>query len=171
MPNFAERLLARWPLRGSRQEPSEENTSVSASVGPPPAVTFWSNMAARDVDAAFSVVADEAQVNIIPAGIVGSADDGRRFFRETVAAFPDVEFFVRRTFTGIDGVTVTELSMEGTQAGDYLGVRNQEKHIDVDQVWLLQGRGGRISSITGYWCQNQLYRRLAVKRLDQVSIV
>lgn len=137
----------------------------------PPAAVFWSGLADRDVDAAFSVVADDAVVHIVPAGILGAAADGRAFFADTVAAFPDVEFFVRRSFTGSDGVTVTELSMEGTQAGDYLGVLNQEKHIDVDQVWLLASRDGRISSITGYWCQNQLYRRLAVKRLDQVAIV
>ena len=54
---------------------------------------------------------------------------------------------------------------------EVFAVLNQEKHIDVDQVWLLASRDGRISSITGYWCQNQLYRRLAVKRLDQVAIV
>lgn len=139
--------------------------------GPPPAVEFWSKLAARDVASAFSLVADDADVTIVPAGIVGTSRDGRRFFEETVAAFPDVEFFVKSSFTGTDGVTVTEVAMEGTQSGDYLGVVNQEKHIDIDQVWLLHDDGGRIRSITAYWCQNQLYRRLAVKRLDQVAII
>ncbi|GEL26532.1 hypothetical protein PSU4_54860 [Pseudonocardia sulfidoxydans NBRC 16205] len=136
-----------------------------------PAAVFWSSLAERDVDGAFSVVPDDAEVNIVPLGILGAAPEGRKFFVDTIEAFPDVEFFVRKSFTGDDGVTVSELSMEGTQAGDYLGVVNQEKHIDVDQVWLLKSEHGRITSITGYWCQNQLYRRLAVKRLDQVAII
>ncbi|TCK26755.1 ester cyclase [Pseudonocardia endophytica] len=139
--------------------------------GRPPAAEFWAGLADRDVAAAFSVVADDAEVTIIPAGVVGTSDAGRRFFEDTVSAFPDVEFFVKNSFTGTDGVTVTEVSMEGTQAGDYLGVINQEKHIDVDQVWLVHDDGNQVRSITGYWCQNQLYRRLAVKRLDQVAII
>lgn len=175
MPKFAERLRARWhhrvPDQESNEDLREEGNSVSESIDRAPAAVFWSGLVGRDVDAAFSVVADDAEVRIVPAGILGSAVEGRAFFANTVAAFPDVEFFVKKSFTGVDGVTVTELSMEGTQAGDYLGVVNQEKHIDVDQVWLLTNRDGQISSITGYWCQNQLYRRLAVKRLDQVAII
>jgi hypothetical protein len=31
--------------------------------------------------------------------------------------------------------------------------------------------GESISAVTVYWCQNQLLRRLAVKRTDQVAIV
>lgn len=175
MPKFAERLRTRWLHRGFSQKSNEDLREESSSVSVPadrnPAAVFWSGIADRDVDAAFSVVADDAKINIVPAGILGSTVEGRAFFANTVAAFPDVEFFVKKSFDGTNGVTVTELSMEGTQAGDYLGVVNQEKHIDVDQVWLLVNRNGLISSITGYWCQNQLYRRLAVKRLDQVAIV
>lgn len=144
---------------------------MTASDGRPPATVFWSSLADRDVATAFSVVADDAYVNIIPAGIRGTATEGRQFFEATLAAFPDLHLAVKSSFTGSDGVTVTELSMEGTQTGEYLGVLNQEKHIDIDQVWLLKSHDGRISAIKGYWCQNQLYRRLAVKRLDHVAIV
>lgn len=151
--------------------PHEEHTSVTASDSRPPATVFWSSLAERDVAAAFAVVADDARVDIVPAGILGTAVAGRRFFEATLAAFPDLQLLVKKSFTGTDGVTVTELSMEGTQAADYLGVINQEKHIDVDQVWLLENHDGRITAITGYWCQNQLYRRLAVKRLDHVAII
>lgn len=142
-----------------------------ASDDRPPATVFWSSLTDGDVRAAFSVVADDAEVTITAAGILGTAAEGRQFFESTLAAFPDLRFTVKKSFTGTDGVTVTELSMEGTQAGEYLGVLNQEKHLDIDQVWLLKSHEGRISAITGYWCQNQLYRRLAVKRLDHVAIV
>jgi hypothetical protein len=36
---------------------------------------------------------------------------------------------------------------------------------------LLRAENGTVRSITGYWDQNMLYRRLAVKRLDQVALV
>ncbi|WP_432828829.1 nuclear transport factor 2 family protein [Dactylosporangium sp. CA-092794] len=135
------------------------------------AQAFWSSLNERDIDSAFANVAEAAQVTITPAGILGSRQHARAFFEHTIHAFPDVRFNVGKSFTTRDGVTVTELSMEGTQGAEYLGVINQEKHCDVDQVWLLETRDGLIRAITGYWCQNQLYRRLAVKRLDQVALV
>ena len=30
--------------------------------------------------------------------------------------------------------------------------------------------GGLITGVTAYWCQAQLYRRLAVKRYDEIAI-
>ena len=30
--------------------------------------------------------------------------------------------------------------------------------------------GGVITGVTAYWCQQQLYRRLAVKRFDAIAI-
>jgi ketosteroid isomerase-like protein len=68
-------------------------------------------------------------------------------------------------------VVVLEVTMEGTQATDFLGIVNQEKHVDVDQAWMVWVREGRVRGLRAYWCQNQLYRRLAVKRLDRVSIL
>jgi len=137
-----------------------------------PAAFFWKAIRDGDVDRAFSVVADDATISILPAGIQDSAKtQGREFFESTVKAFPDLMLTVNQAFTGNDGVVVIELTMEGTQAADYLGVVNQEKHLDVDQAWLMKTANGTIQSISGYWCQNQLYRRLAVKRTDQVAIV
>jgi steroid delta-isomerase-like uncharacterized protein len=132
---------------------------------------FWRAIADGDVDAAFSLVADDAKVEIPPAGISGTAKEGRDFFAATVTAFPDLLLTTKRSFTGSDGATVTELKLEGTQAADYLGAINQEKHLDIDQAWLLRTENGTVRSITGYWDQNMLYRRLAVKRLDQVALV
>ena len=45
---------------------------------------------------------------------------------------------------------------EGTQAADYAGAINQEKHLDIDQAWRFVVSGGLIAGVTGYWCQAQL---------------
>lgn len=136
------------------------------------AAQFWRAIGDGDVDSAFALVADDAEVRIVPAGINGTAaKEGREFFTATLTAFPDLLLSVKKSFTGSDGVHVTELKLEGTQAAEYLGAINQEKHLDIDQVWLLRTEDGLVRSITGYWDQQMLYRRLAVKRLDQVALV
>ena len=149
------------PTTGSQTESQHDD----------PVAQFWQAIADGDVDTAFAQVADDARVEILPAGIAGTANEGREFFTATVMAFPDLLITIKKSFTGSDGTTVTELKLEGTQAADYLGAINQEKHLDIDQVWLLRTENGTVRSITGYWDQNMLYRRLAVKRLDQVALV
>ena len=135
-----------------------------------PVAEFWRAIGDGAVDAAFALVAGDAEVKIPPAGILGTAGEGREFFAATVAAFPDLLLTIKKSFTCTDGVTVTELRLAGTQAADYLGAVNQERRLDIDQAWLLRVEDGVIRSITGYWDQNMLYRRLAVRRLDQVAI-
>lgn len=133
---------------------------------------FLRAFAARDIDGALALLAPDAQVEIPAAGVLGTAaQQGREFIAATITAFPDLRLTVRKSFTGTDGTVVAEVTMEGTQAAGYLGVINQEKHLDLDQVWVLTVAEGRITGLKAYWCQNQLYRRLAVKRLDQLSIV
>ncbi len=135
------------------------------------AATFWAAIRDGNVDGAMELVSSEATIDLLPANVKGGKDDVRGFFIATVTAFPDLLLTIKNHFRGTDGTAVTEMKMEGTQAADYLGVVNQEKHIDLDQVWMLGTSDGRITSIRGFWDQNILYRRLAVKRLDAVSIV
>ena len=107
---------------------------------------------------------------MLPAGIAGTAAvEGRAFAEELVAALPDLRIPIR-TLTGTDDLAVVEVTMDGTQAADLLGIDNQEKHLDVEQAWMFWARDGVITGIKAYWCQNQLYRRLAVKRLDRIAI-
>ena len=123
-----------------------------------------------DLAGAFRAVSPAAQVIIHPAGRAGGPETAQEFFREALAAFPDLLLTVtRRTACG-DGRVLIELIFEGTQAADFLGVINQEKHVDIEQAWLLATQDGKITEITGYWDQNKLYRRLAVKRLDRIAI-
>ena len=134
------------------------------------ALKFFERLSAHDVAGAAALVAPSAEVDIGPAGVKGMMSDaGRPFFAALLHAFPDLRMRVRRAM-GTDALAIVELTMDGTQAADFLGVVNQEKYVDVDQGWMLWSDDAKITRIRAYWCQNQLLRRLAVKRLDKISI-
>lgn len=131
---------------------------------------FVAALARGDVDDAFRVVSPTARVVIHPTAQTGGPDLVREFFWEAWGAFPDLMLTVTRRTACDDGRVLIELTFEGTQAADFLGAINQEKHLDIEQAWLLSTQDGLITAITGFWDQNKLYRRLAVKRLDRVAI-
>jgi hypothetical protein len=85
-----------------------------------------------------------------------------------VLAFPDLMITVSRVITTGDVVTAL-FKAEGTQSAGYAGAINQEKHLDIDQAWRFVTAGGLITAVDAYWCQAQLYRRLAVKRYDEIG--
>ncbi|HEX6553166.1 MAG TPA: ester cyclase [Ktedonobacteraceae bacterium] len=133
--------------------------------------TFFTRMDARDTNGALALVASHAGVNLVPLNLQGDAEKvARRYFEQLISAFPDLSVRVRRLFVANDGTAVAEVTIEGTQTADFFGIINQEKFMDLDQVWLLHVTDGAIDRIKAYWCQNQLYRRLGVKRLDHVTI-
>lgn len=135
------------------------------------AAAFLAKVGERDIEGALAHTTVDASIEMLPLGVKGLArQEGRAFFEELAAAFPDASLRVRRLFTGHDGTAVAEVTFDGTQAGEFLGVINQEKHVDLDEGWLLHVSDGRIDRIKIFWCQNQLYRRLAVRRLDHVNI-
>lgn len=124
-----------------------------------------------DVDAALSTVADDARVTVYPLQVVdGGKDVIGTLLQDVVRSFPDLLLKVRSVLE-LGRVVVAEVKIEGTQAADFLGVVNQEKHLDIDSAWRFTVTGEEITGIDVYWCQNQLYRRLAVKRTDQIAIV
>jgi hypothetical protein len=156
--------------RTRKPQPPEEDGTVDTT----PAQTVGAFLTAfqlRDVDAAMSIVDDVARVEVFALGLRdGGAAELRTLLAGTAGAFPDLRVTVRDVIeTG--QVVTAEFKVEGTQAADYLGVVNQEKHFDLDQAWRFTVTGDRITGVQAYWCQNQLYRRLAVKRLDHVAIV
>ncbi|MFK0004761.1 nuclear transport factor 2 family protein [Paenarthrobacter sp. NPDC090522] len=138
---------------------------------------FLNGFRLKDVNAALSTVSDDAKVTVYPLLVVdGTKSVVRSLLEDIVAAFPDVLVTVKNVIELERGrVIVAEFKIEGTQAGDFLGAINQEKHLDLDTAWRFTLSGeennSRITGIDAYWCQNQLYRRLAVKRQDQVTIV
>ena len=133
--------------------------------------TFFARMNAHDTSGTLALVAPHANVTLVPLKLQGDAENvGRLYLEQLMRAFPDLSVRVRRLFVGDDDTAVAEITIEGTQAADFFGIINQEKLMDLDQVWFLHVSDGVIDRIKTYWCQNRLYRRLGVKRLDHVTI-
>jgi ketosteroid isomerase-like protein len=133
--------------------------------------TFFARMHARDANGVLALVTPHANVTLVPLHLQGDAEDvGRRYFEQLASAFPDLSVRVRRIFVGSDNTAVAEITIAGTQAADFFGIINQEKLMDLDQVWFLHVNDGVIDRVKAYWCQSRLYRRLGVKRLDHVTI-
>jgi putative intracellular protease/amidase/ketosteroid isomerase-like protein len=125
---------------------------------------------AGDADGACSLIAPDAVVDFGPVGGSGIfSSRGAKLINDLVTAFPDLRVTVRSMLADSE-TAVVEVTMEGTQRADFVGIHNQEKHLDLDQAWVITAAGGMIANIRTYWCQNQLCRRLAVNRLDQISI-
>jgi steroid delta-isomerase-like uncharacterized protein len=132
--------------------------------------TFLGAFARHDVDAALAVVDSQVAVTVHPFGLQDKgADVLRTILADLVRAFPDLMVTVSRVIATGDVVTAL-FKAEGTQAADYAGAINQEKHLDIDQAWRFVVADGLIAQVDAYWCQAQLYRRLAVKRYDEIAI-
>ena len=129
------------------------------------ALGLFGALNAHDADAALRLLEPDAPIELVPA-----AREGRSFLPKLISAFPDLLVQVRSVM-GTAEWAVVEVKLEGTQASDFLGIVNQEKHLDLDQAWMVWGGREKIARVRAYWCQNQLYRRLAVKRLDRISIL
>jgi ketosteroid isomerase-like protein len=133
---------------------------------------FFAQMEAGEVNEMLGMMTPDATVSLVPLNRHGSMTaDGVYYLRELARSVPDLLVRVRRLFVTGDNTAVAEITIDGTQAGDLLAVANQEKHFDLDQAWMLTVTpDDRISAVIAYWDQNQLYRRLGVKRLDKVTI-
>lgn len=136
------------------------------------AETFFARVEAGEVDEILGMMTPDATVSLVPLNRHGPmAADGASYLRELSRSFPDLVVRVRRLFVAGDNTAVAEITIDGTQAEAFLAVSNQEKHVDLDQAWMLKVTpDDRISAVIAYWDQNQLYRRLGVKRLDKVTI-
>ena len=145
-------------------------TTLTAS----PAATahaFLDAFAEHDVAAAVALADPQVAVLVHPLEVRAADRAGlQTVLTDLITAFPDLLLTVHRVIVTGDVVTAL-LRVEGTQAAAYAGAVNQEKHIDLDQAWRFVIDDGVITAVSAYWCQQQLYRRLAVKRFDQVAIV
>jgi ketosteroid isomerase-like protein len=131
---------------------------------------FLDALARRDVAGALALVSPGAAVTVHPLGLAAGGPDAlRSVLDDLVRAFPDLLVTTGRVITTGDVVTAL-VKVEGTQAADYAGAINQEKHLDIDQAWRFTVTGGLITGVSAYWCQRQVYRRLAVKRFDAIAI-
>ena len=164
--------------------PAATSTAVTSTAVTSPAVTspavtgtpaqtvqaFLDAFARRDIDAAMALVDPQVSVTVHPLGLHEAGPDAlRQVLADLVRGFPDLMITVGRVIATGDVVTAL-FKAEGTQAADYAGAINQEKHLDIDQAWRFVTGDGVITGVAAYWCQAQLYRRLAVKRYDEVAI-
>jgi ketosteroid isomerase-like protein len=132
--------------------------------------SFLDALARHDVEAAIAAVDPQVTVTVHPLGIRGTgAGVLNDVITDLVRAFPDLMISVSRVIATGDVVTAL-FKAEGTQAASYAGAINQEKHLDIDQAWRFTVANGLITEVSAYWCQAQLYRRLAVKRYDEIAI-
>jgi steroid delta-isomerase-like uncharacterized protein len=124
----------------------------------------------HDIEAAIALADPRVAVTVHPLGLreVG-ADALRDVLGDLVRAFPDLVISPGRVITTGDVVTAL-IKAEGTQSASYAGAINQEKHLDIEQAWRFVVSDGVITEVAAYWCQAQLYRRLAVKRYDEIAI-
>lgn len=164
--------LSRVFGRLRRTPAPEQNEEPAVSTSPRQTVeAFLTGFRHLDTDAALSTVSADAQVTIHPLNVVGGGrDDLSSLLQEISRALPDLMLTVRSVLE-LGQVVVAEVKIEGTQAADFLGVVNQEKHLDWDTAMRFTVTGDAITGLDVYWCQNQLLRRLGVKRTDQIAIV
>jgi ketosteroid isomerase-like protein len=146
-------------------------TSTAVTSTPTQTVqAFLDAFARHDIDAAMALTDPQVSVTVHPLGLHEAGPDAlRQILADLVRGFPDLMITVGQVITTGDVVTAL-FKAEGTQAADYAGAINQEKHLDIDQAWRFVTGGGVITDVAAYWCQAQLYRRLAVKRYDEIAI-
>ena len=131
---------------------------------------FLDAFARHDIDAAVALADPRVAVTVHPLGVHDQGSDAlRQVLADLVRGFPDLMISVSRVITTGDVVTAL-FKAEGSQAASYAGAINQEKHLDIDQAWRFTVANGLIAGVDAYWCQAQLYRRLAVKRYDEIAI-
>jgi steroid delta-isomerase-like uncharacterized protein len=131
---------------------------------------FLDAFARHDIDAAIALADPQVSVTVHPLGVrERGADALRQVLADLARGFPDLVITVSRVITTGDVITAL-FKAEGTQAAGYAGAINQEKHLDIDQAWRFVVANGLITEVAAYWCQAQLYRRLAVKRYDEIAI-
>jgi ketosteroid isomerase-like protein len=131
---------------------------------------FLDAFARHDIDAAVALADPRVAVTVYPLGVRDQGADAlRQVLADLVRGFPDLVISVARVITTGDVVTAL-FKAEGSQAAGYAGTINQEKHLDIDQAWRFVISDGLIAGVDAYWCQAQLYRRLAVKRYDEIAI-
>jgi hypothetical protein len=131
---------------------------------------FLAAFGRHDIDGAMALVDPQASVTVYPLGLQnGGAETLRQVLTDLVYSFPDLLISVSALIT-TGNVVTAQFKADGTQAASYAGAINQEKHLDIDQAWRFTTGDALITEVSAYWCQAQLYRRLAVKRYDEIAI-
>ena len=155
---------------GSVPEPVPAAAGEPASASARAVTAFLDGVARHDIDAALAVADPQVSVTVYSLGMAGTGPAVlRTVLADLLRGFPDLLVTVGRVITTGDVVTAL-VKAEGTQDAPYTGAISTRKHIDIDQAWRFTVTDGAITEVTAYWCQAQLYRRLGVKRYDEIAI-
>ena len=96
---------------------------------------------------------------------------GKPLWTGLIVSFPDLTNTVHTITSNDDGDVVAQVDIEGTQQLPWGLIAPAGRHYRQPHLFIFRvGPDLLIDSITAYWCQAQLYRRLAVKRYDQIAI-
>jgi len=113
---------------------SSQPQSVLTSTPTRTVQAFLDAFARHDIDAAIEVADPQVSVTVHPLGLHETGADAlRQVLADLVRGFPDLAISISRVITTGDVVTAL-FKAEGTQAADYAGAINQEKHVDIDQA-------------------------------------
>lgn len=141
------------------------------SAAPPVGETFLERVRTLGIEEAVQLAAPNARFEVEALNVKGSlVQEGVAFFEDLRAVLPDLSLSRVRQFTTGDGTTCAQIRIEGTQAADFRGMVNQEKHMDLLSSWMIGVHEGQVRTVRIFWCQNMLYRRFAIKRNDQITI-
>jgi steroid delta-isomerase-like uncharacterized protein len=147
------------------------STTLETVVAPEERVAaFFAAINRGDLGGALALLSADVLARIEPAGVWGGYDELAAFLSAAMTAFPDLAISLRSLHAFPDHRVVAEVTFAGNQAAPFLGAPNQDRHVDIQQAWMLGVEREQVTAVTAYWDQNQLYRRLGVKSLDEVEV-
>lgn len=113
--------------------------------------TYYQN---RDVEGMLTCFAPGGQIDYLPIGLRGAADDaGRQVWGALLDVFPDLSNQVTATHLEQSGhVVVVEVTISGTQSKDAFGIQNQGRRYELPHVFIIcTDEAQRITLMKAYW--------------------
>ena len=118
----------------------------------------------HDVDGMLSLFAENAVIDYLPASIVGKASkEGREVWLSLIEAFPDLRVQITNQILSVDGkVTVFEVTIQGSQAKDVLGIKSLGKSFVLPHVFISTfDNHQKIVEMKAYWDNAKLIKDLS----------
>ncbi len=116
----------------------------------------------RDLDAAMSMVADDAEMTWIPVGTFNGAAAIRTEMGELFTAFPDIVRTAGERHVAGDTVTIQYKTSGTFEGGPFAGIEPTGAQATVDVCDVITVQDGKIVKSTVYWDGMQMARELGV---------
>lgn len=102
---------------------------------------------AHDADGAFALCSADFVDHALPPGSPAGMEGSRRFFKEELAAFPDLRATMTELFAEGDKVA-DRMEIEGTHLGPLMGIPPTGKHVKFSLINIHRIADGKIA---GHW--------------------